>query len=201
METVDRVLSLIDEAHLARYIDRPVEEAVATFRCEVEKPKSHSEFLDVASSFVQHLLRQAPVCPRQLTLSQARDEAVALVKLAYRPVSTVAYEAALCEAFDQSTPGMKCVLDRLCETFRGRCRESYCVSVFTRHIDTCDWQTRCEIVRVLLEQYLGDLPSSPHGAELCPQMLVDDIPDLVHTAIAVRQAGQDAYAGTFLNSG
>ncbi len=207
MQAIDRISSLLDEANIARRIDEPVEQAVATFQCEVETPQSYMHFLDITADFTEHLFRCAPICARLLTPSQARDEAVALVNLAYRRLSTVPYKAALCDAFDQATPeeipgaGMKTVLALVGEAFKDHCRESYCSSVFTRHIDTCDWQTRCEIVRALLEQYVEYLPSSPRGQRPCPQMLVDDIPDLLRTAMVVRQATRDGYAEAFLNTG
>ena len=193
-EIIERLVLLLDDENLRRQIDEPIEWAAQTFDCDVETPASQRQFNDVTAGFMRHLYAHMPACPRQLSPDQARDEAVALVELAYRPISTVPYDAALCEAIDDAQAGMATVLDRLAQALKAQCRQTFERWVFARYIDPFDWEINCAIAANLLDR--ARLPSAPATYRPRPELLVDDIPELLKATMTVDQFGQSAFSPT-----
>ena len=194
-EIIEKITALLDETHLAQLIDEPIDAAVETFACRVERPDSHRQFHDVISDFVFHIHQNSTACPQELPRSQARDEGVALLEQAYEGTHANGYHAALLDANDASQAGMQVVLSRLAEIFKSRQRRNHRQWVFAHCIDPGDWQTKCDIAATLLDRCRLLLP-----AESCPQnpeQFVDHIPDLFDTVLSTEQLEQQALSASF----
>ena len=182
-------------AHDVQLIDDPVDTAVGTFSCCVERPNSHRQFHDVLSEFVFHVHQDSTACLHRLTRSQARDEAVALLEQAYEGTHADGYHAALRDANDPSQAGMQVVLSRLAEVIKSHRRRNHRRWVFVHCIDPGDWHTKRDVAAVLLERFRLLLP-----AESCPsspEQFVDDIPDLLDTVLSTEQLAQQAVPALF----
>ncbi len=192
---VEQIAALLDETRVAQLIDGPIDAAVGTFSCRVERPDSHRQFHDVVSEFVLHVHKNSTACLQELTKPQARDEAVALLEQAYEGTHADGYHAALLDANDTSQAGMHVVLSRLADIIKARRRHSHRRGVFARCIDPNDWHTTCDIAAILLGRCRVLLP-----AEHCPQspeQFVDHIPELFNAVLSVDQLEQQARSGLF----
>ena len=114
-DLLDRVACLLDEQAMARYIDDPIDEALERFGCVENEPHSHQRFIETTARFVKHVYEHALSPSRLLTLSQARDEAMAVVARAYMGTRASGYEGAILDAADPLGPGLGLVLARIAE--------------------------------------------------------------------------------------
>ena len=194
-QIIERITALLDETHLIRIIDEPIDAAAETHQCHVEVPESHRQFHDLISEFVFHVYKHAQACPRQLTRSQSRDEAVALLEPAYAGTHTNGYHAALLDATDTSQGGMGIVLSRLADIIKSGLRQDYRGWVFAHFIDPADRRVKCDVAALLLEQ------CSPRSAvqrvSFYPEQFVDHIPELLDTVLIAQQFEQQASAPRF----
>ena len=176
-EIVDQLSAALDNSRLAQDIDAPIDRAAMAFDCPDGEPLSHRQFIETVAGFLRHLCAQA--CPRgrQLSSSQARDEAVALLQQGYQGTFSSGYEEALLDAADPCYPGVPSVLLKVAELVKARQREMHIRWVTACHIDPADWRLRCAVATLLLEPCRHHLP-----APLCwwpPERLIDDIQVLV----------------------
>ena len=197
-QIIQRLAALLNEANLAAFIDAPVDEAVSGFDGKIETPITHAQFLDVVASFVRHLHVTEAACPQIWSPQQARDEAVALVTRAYGSNSAVPYEAALCEAFDESMAGMRAVIGRIAEDIKATRRERYERWIRARHIDPLDWPVKCAVAKAIMDRCAAYLPAGEGRVPLRPEMLVDHISALIKAWASMDQSAADGFAETFL---
>jgi hypothetical protein len=169
--------ALLDEDRMTREIDEPVDDALAEFERRGELVYSHRELHRAVGAFMQAIFESALPCPRKVSLSQAHDEAVALLEEGYRAVDGSGFDGAVKDAADPSQQGILLVLARLAEWIKRRERRMYVKCVTARHIDPSDWHTKCAMAEILLGRCRKYLP--PQMQSWPPEQLADSIYELL----------------------
>lgn len=160
LEILDRVAALLDAAQLARRIDEPIDHALREFEYPQIRHMSNRQFLDVLAHFLRHLHARAFPNGRQLSISGARDEAVAL--LDYATPSTDYYDSFV-EAAEHGDEGLANVLVQVADLVKARQRHMYVSWVAASHIDSNDWHLKRQMAAILMERCRRYLPSQLAG--------------------------------------
>jgi len=174
---IAEVTALLNESYLARHIDEPIDRAAARFVWDDSLPFSHRQFHEVISRFVSHVYAHGLPCPRHLSLTQANDEAVAMLECAYEGTCTNGYDAAVMDSVRAQPNGLDIVLTRLTEAIKMMQRSMHVRWVFARRLDPSAWELRCEIATFLLDRYRPWLPQEMHGC--AGVQFADEIPTLL----------------------
>jgi len=177
---IQQIVAMLDETHVSRLIDEPIDAAWEQFQCPADTPRSHRHFNSLLAAFVMHIYRRGLACPRRLSQAQARDEALALLEQGYEGGPGKRYEAAM---LDASLGGMPVVLTHLAQIIKDRQRQEYVRWVFTRQIDPIDWDLRCAVVRTLMSTWVDLVPPPPMIGCLTPEEMADEIPQLLDIAM------------------
>ena len=181
-EVLDQLAEMLDPGHTARQIDEPIDRAAMEFDYSEGGALSHRQFLETVARFLRHLYAQAFPRGRQLSLSQARDEAVVLLEQGYQDAFSSGYDEALAEATDPSHPGLETVLLKVAELVGARQRQMYVRWVTARHIDPADWRMKCAVASLLLDRCRPWLPDRLQDCP--PAQFADYIPDLLPLYLA-----------------
>ena len=135
-----------------------------------------SEVRRIIAGFVAHLYDMTATTVWML--ADPLDEAIWLLEAGYQSaVYGTGYIAALLDAHDQAEGGIQTVLTGMAESIKGIKRQEYTTAVFARCLHGCSWHLRCEIARVLLEDYRAFIPE--RLGKCAPTQLADEIPALV----------------------
>ena len=183
-ELLDQLAELVDETHLTRHIDEPIERAAREFKCADGTGMSHHEFLDAVADFLRHLYANAFPHGRQLTPSQARDEAVALLEQAYQGTNSSGYDGALLDAIDPSLPGLGNVLARVADLVWGRQCQMHVHCIVGHHLDPGDWELKCATAAILLDRCRPYLPAELQDDP--PERFADDVSYLLAVDLVTR---------------
>jgi len=164
---IREITAHVDEAYLVHHIDEPIDQVVIDLCRQAEPGFSRQSFHQVLSRFVARLFAYGLSCPRRLTASQARDEAIALLEQDYRGTRSSGYEAALLDAAQAGPGWVSLILVRLAEAIKIRRRRMHVGWVFARLLDPSDWELRREVAAHLLARCgsppPGPLAKSPGG--------------------------------------
>lgn len=194
-EILARVAGLLDERRIAQRIDAPIDKALDEFDCPEDDGYSHPRFIETAARFVAHLYETALPGSRRPTVSQARDEAVALLSRAYRGTHGDGLQGAIVDSADASGPGTKMVLARMAELIKNGRRQIHARWVESWFIDSADWPTKCAMASILLEhsrEYL--LPE----LRVCqPEQWAGDVYDLLELLLETDSRLKPILAGFF----
>jgi len=174
---ISEITSSLNESYLISHIDEPIDHAVASFRWRQRPHYSHRWSNQILARFVAHLYGNGLPCPRQLSASQAYDEAVSLLEHIYEGTHANGYFAAVLDAAHAQPNGMELVLVRLAEAIKAKWRQMHVRWVFARALDPSDWALRCEIAAVLLDHLRSWLPEEMSHCH--PSQFADDIPTLL----------------------
>ncbi len=174
-QVLDAILGDLDEGHIHKRIDEPIETVVREFTegldCCVE-PRAARE---VFAQLVECVYRDGLRAPWKVADPAAT--ALMLLENHYRGLQSEGYYAAVLDATGPAMGGTTFVLTQLAEIIRTKERQEYVDAVFTRRIDPSNWRLRREIVEILLERYQLLLP--PELLDCAVWQLVDEIPDMV----------------------
>jgi hypothetical protein len=169
--------ALLDEDRMRQEIDQPIDDALEEFVQGGELAYSHRAFHRAIGSFMHAILEKALPCPRVVPISQAHDEAVAVLEEGYLGTHANGFYGAVMDAADPSQAGIPLVLARLAESTKRRQRRTYVRCVAARHVDPGDWRTRCAMAELLLERCREWLP--PEMQSCPPEQFADDVCDLL----------------------
>ena len=137
---------------------------------------SHKQFHQVTADFIKFLYEKAFLAGGKLTLSQAHDEAIALLEQSYQGTYINGYDGALLDASDPKQPGTSLVLQRMVDLIKARQRQKYINWVVSRHIDPADWHLKCSIAELLIKRNRELLP--PEIGQSYPGRWADRIVEL-----------------------
>lgn len=166
----------IDPGRIKRQFDDPIDRAATDFDCEPICPISHKAFHRVIARFVEEIYGMA--LGAAWRLADPLAEAIGLLEASYRsPTWGAGYVAALLDANDPAEGGIRTVLTGLADSIKEIERRKYTTGVFLRRLAGCSWQLRCEMVRVLLEDYRPFIPE--RLGQCAPAQLADEIPSLL----------------------
>lgn len=181
-EILDQMAEMLDPVCTARQIDEPIDRAAMEFEYSEGEAPAHRHFLDTVARFLIHLYAQAFPHGRQLSLSQARDEAVALLEQGYQGAFSSGYNEALLDTADPSHPGLEAVLLKVAELVRARQRQMYVRWATARYIDPADWGMKWAVASLLLDRCRPWLPDRLQDCP--PAQFADYIPDLLPLYLA-----------------
>ena len=190
---IDTVFELLDEQHLYKLIDEPIDKTIASFKLDNETPVTHDYFIENTSRFVRHIYQQGPFIRLKLSKSQAYSEATAILEQIFKNPGTNAtgYEMAYLYALND----IEYVLAQISDYIKLVSRDKYKRWVYASYIDSLDWMLKCQIVDTLIKQSTC-LPPDIAGR---PSFLfVDDIPELIDTITSSEQLAYHLLNAGFL---
>jgi hypothetical protein len=170
------------DPHLVRSLfDEPIAEVTDHYECRTEHPITPESFLATVGDFTRQVYDRA--LNAGWTLTDPRAKAVSLLEGYYRStVYGVGYSAATLDADDPAQGGIRTVFAGLAESIRSIEYTQYARYVFHRHLSGRDWRLRCEMARILLDEYGAFLPER---LSICaPAQLADLIPAIILAQIS-----------------
>ena len=174
---LERLANLLDAENLAERIDGPIDRAFHRYNFPPESEISHVLFHRQTAEFIKFLYENASLPGGLLTLSQAHDEAIALLEQTYQGTYKDGYEGALLDALDPEQPGLCLVFLRMVELIKARQRQKYTYWVASRHIDPADWRLKRTIAELLIERNRELLP--PEIVQSSPGQWADHLTELL----------------------
>ncbi len=191
LETINRMIELLDERYMSIRIDEPIDKAVEDFLPFVSRNYSYRQFFETAATFVQYMYKKAlPGC-RKLSHLQAGIEAVAILS-EYEGTYANGFHGAVLDAADVSQSGLRQVITGMGQILKNRNRQMHLIWVKSRFIDPNDWQLKCAIAEILIKRCRKLLP--PELQNSPPVQLADDIFELLTIELALREKVQPCHA-------
>jgi hypothetical protein len=179
-ETIAAIMVELDPDRIADRFDNPIAKAAREFYYEPQCPIAHKEFHRSVAAFVEQVYDKILGA---WMLTDPFAEAIWLLEDGYESAAYgTGYVAALLDANDPAEGGVQTVLAGLAELIRDSERQKYVKAVFARYVHGCNWALRCEIARVLLEDYRPFLPE--RLGKCVSAQLADEIPSLISTFIS-----------------
>lgn len=179
-ETIEIIAAKLDQNLIKNRFDEPIAKAAKHFKFKAECPITHKAFHKVIANFVEHIYAKALKASWKLT--DPLVEAIFLLENHYN--STMygeGYTAAILDADDAEAGGIRIVLTNLAESIKDIERRKYINGVFTWHLYSNDWDIRCEIARLLLEEHRQFIPERLQKCS--PAQLVKEIPSIMYRHI------------------
>lgn len=179
-QIIASVRSELDPDLLKSRFDDPIARAARQFEYYAEAPVPHRMFQKIIAGFVEHVYEQA--LGASWLLSDALAEAILLLDRYYSSVKYgTGYMAAFLDAGDEATGGIETVLAGLSDAIKDMEREKHINGVLSWHVRSAGWTVRCEIARIILEDYGSFL--AEHVRSCAPAQLVDEIPSIIRASI------------------
>ena len=151
----DTVVAQINEHTLAQKFGA-IDAARASFVLESSKVKSYEELINILQAYYIHLQRCSGFSPGKPEISEARSEAIKLLKSAF--YNKGGDKAALVRARDGTEGGIRSVLDMLTEYYKAEKQDAYISRVFKDAIADMDWHQRVECMRAIIREVGRFLP-------------------------------------------
>jgi hypothetical protein len=191
-QSIRWIESRLDRGLVRRLLDEPIAEITDRYECQAEYPISHETFLAIVGDFTKQVYNVA--LRAGWTLTNPSAHAISLLERYYRSAAYGAgYSAAFLDADDPAQGGIRAVLAGLAQSIRDVEYAEYSRYVLNRHLAGSDWDLRCEIVRILLDEYGAFLPE--RLVRCAPAQLVDLIPSII-----LAQIGSESTVQQILSS-
>ena len=174
--TIAAVTAQLNQSLIRSLFDEPIDGAARRFSHAASCPISHEIFHKVITDFVVQIY-DLGLNARWKLSGDPLGEALVLLDNYYQGSYGYGYIAAALTANDPAQGGINAVLGMLKEIIKGVERQKYIRRVFTTSIEGTNWHLRCEIVRILLENYKQFLPEQMLQCE--PWELVNQIPSMI----------------------
>jgi hypothetical protein len=184
---LDRMLILLDEEHIHRAIELPLDRANRDSM--QNEPISHEGSLATAllrqiGKYVQDLYAKRLRALRELSPRQAEAEAVRLLERFYQGVSGGGYEAAFVDALSLGEERTAYLRTFLLDTVKQEERRKHVRWVVQWSVGPLDWEGKRVIMAILLERLHEVLP--PDLAKASPERVADYLPELLLNYAAAR---------------
>jgi len=190
---IRRIESRLDPHLVRRLLDDPIAEVTDHYECRAEHPITQEIFLAIVSDFAKQVYDRA--LHAGWTLRDPRAKAISLLEGYYRSAAYgVGYSAAVLDAEDPAQGGIRTVLAGLAQSIRNIEYAEYARYVFKRNLSGRDWRLRCEMARILLDDYRAFLPQ--RLSRCAPAQLVDQIPSLILAQIGSESTMQQILFGS-----
>jgi hypothetical protein len=166
----------LDPNLVRRLLDEPIARVIDHYECRAEHPITPEIFLEIVGDFTKQIYDRA--LNAAWTLTDPRAKAISLLESYYRSVAYGAgYSAAFLDADDPAQGSIRTVLARLAQSIRSIEYTQYTRYVFHLFLSDSDWSLRCEMARILLDEYGAFLPE--RLSRCVPAQLVDLIPSII----------------------
>ena len=180
-ETLEIIMAKLDQNLIKCKFDEPISEAARQFKYQVESPMTYKVFHKIIADFVEHIYTRALNASWMLT--DPLIEAIFLLENYYSSTMYgTGYTAAMLDADDPETGGIQNVLSNLAEIIKDIERQKYIEGVFIWHLYSNNWDVRCEIARILLQDYRNFIPEKLQ--KCIPGQLVDEIPLIIYRHVS-----------------
>jgi hypothetical protein len=180
-EAITTIMLDLDPDRIKSRFDNPIDKASREFGYEPTCPITHKEFHRIIAGFVGHVYDKGVAA--SWILADPLAEAIWLLEAGYQSaIYGTGYTAALLDANDPAEGGIQTVLTGMAESIKGIKQQEYTMAVFARYLHGCSWHLRCEIARVLLEDYRAFLPERLGNCD--PAQLADEISSLISMIIS-----------------
>ena len=91
-ETLTSILTALDDRHIRREYNDPLDRAAQTFDYDPGQSYTHAHFHKTIAKFIAHLYKQGLHLRQALTLDQAHDEAINILTRYYKGVHDTGYD-------------------------------------------------------------------------------------------------------------
>ena len=152
LRLLESMAALLDESTITKHIDMPIDDALDAFEFPEQDCLNHEEFHDTVTRFVKHLYEKGLPSRRRLSISQAHDEAIALLEYHYDGEHGRGYDGAFADALAPDGPGIKNVLERLVEYLKEHLRQQHISCLVQQRLEATDWHVRVAAAECLLAQ-------------------------------------------------
>jgi hypothetical protein len=153
---VDSIISQIDRIALAKKVAVPIDAARATYVLNTLTTGSSEEFYDIVVAFYLHLQRHVHSTSDCVDMDTVRAEATALLERTFAQRGGL--KAAMNEAADGLSGGMKFILDAMTEQFKAECMSKHINRVIKEAITPVDTDEQISLISVLLKRLAPHLP-------------------------------------------
>ena len=173
-QMLDRLFAELDEGAVTTLVDRPIQAVTEAFDSRRFLPLSHRSFHAAIGGLVRRIHARAVKPPQALSANCALAEAIHLLGSTYGG----GYDAAYLAALQPGPGGLPWVLSHLASVIIAARRRCHSEGVFARVLGPLDWETRCQLVQVLVMQNHLLLPAVLRRCR--PGQLADQIPELIY---------------------
>ena len=153
---VDSIISQIDSTALAKGVAIPIDTARATYMLDSLTIRSSDEFYDTVSAFYLHLQRHVHSASDSVDTDAVRADAMALVERTF--ANKGGFKAAMNEAKDALSGGMKFILDAMTEQFKAERQAKHVNRIIKEAISPLDTNAQISLISVLLKRLAPHLP-------------------------------------------
>ena len=190
-EKVDIITAKLDHSLIKSQFDGPIDDAARQFKHTTSFPITHRTFHKVIAEFVVQIYDKG-LKARWMLSGEPLGQAINLLEDYYQGAYGRGYIAAALDANDVEEGGIEVVLNRLAEIIKDIERLKHIKAVFTVNIDPTDWHLKCEIIRILLEDYKPFLPK--HLLKCKPWELVNEISPIMYRYICSNTTLQQIFS-------
>lgn len=182
MNNLHEILAILeDQAHIQRISDR-IEYARNSFNLMTSDVKSHSEFNQEISRFIQHVYSRGLLVSKVVSSKGALSEAINLLDQYYGNQGGDGYNEAYLDAVSTTGKGIEFVLQALAEIISQREIGRYINWLFASIIDPTDKETHEVTIEGIIKKFGSLLPEEIVTGN--PVRFVKNYRDLIETIIS-----------------
>jgi len=181
MTKLEKILTVLQNDYTTNRISEQIDNALKNYNPKKDI-KTHNDFNNELSRFIQHLFLNGLPIPRNISLKKALSEAINLLEQYYECQGAIGYDAAYLEAVSPSGKGFNFVLTQLTETLKNIEISRYTNWLHAALINPSDWKTQRKIVEELINNYRRFLPNEIVNRK--PIYFVKHYRDLIETIIS-----------------
>jgi len=185
---IDAVFELLDESHLAKVIDDPVQKAAAEFDYRSPETEPYFRFVDITSRFFGHIYKMVGTFCEKVTHCYAQQELMDLLEKKYRTPQGSGFHLAYLDAMEDLDPVLSCISGIIIVQLR----ERHVQWIYRKWIAGLDWNKKCVLINTLLDR----MPSLPTNLQRChPSQLTDHVFELISTMVSANTTVRSTLTG------
>ena len=149
METIDRILSDLDERTIARAVGVPHDEARLSFRLEHNTVADYRAFEAIIGEYTAHHFAACVARGGRLETTEALGRAKELLEAAYRRQGGDMVSA-FNDSHEGTNGGLRAVLDLIADGLKTEAVQRHIRGVFDRYVEPTSWEAKVELMRGFL---------------------------------------------------
>jgi len=177
-ETLQSILTEINQEALLRHVAGPIDAARATFFPGAVTTNSFDEFNEIVTAFYVHLQRHFYRLIEPIDLNAASSKASALLEKAF--FKKGGWDAAQTEAETGVNGGIRFVLDVMTEHFKYVHQEEYMEQALKTALKPLDWEKTVSLTQAILKRLEHNLPQQVVSQ---PEKYAYELKDILKTYV------------------
>ena len=177
-ETLQSILTEINQEALLRHVAGPIDAARATFSPGMATTNSFDEFNEIVTAFYVHLQRHFYRLIEPIDLNAASSKASALLEKAF--FKKGGWDAAQTEAETGVNGGIRFVLDVMTEHFKYVHQEEYMEQALKTALKPLDWEKTVSLTQAILKRLEHNLPQQVVSQ---PEKYAYELKDILKTYV------------------